>query len=121
MAPDASYSQAIEPAKKYDIADLIKDVKDKIFEHSHFGLRSLTKVFNAIDKNGNKQLDCDELICGLGEFGISVSREEGEQVLNYFDANHNGTIDFSEFLRALRVSIQFSFNNLFFKNIGWRS
>lgn len=62
LAPDASQCQPMEEAHKYDVADLIKDVKDKIYEHSHFGLRSLTKVFKALDKNGNNQLDCDELI-----------------------------------------------------------
>lgn len=38
----------------------------------------------------------------LGNYGISVSREEAEQVLTYFDADHNGTVDFTEFLKALR-------------------
>ena len=47
-------------------------------------------------------LDCEDFRCGLGEFGISISKEEAEQVLNYFDADHNGSVDFTEFLRALR-------------------
>jgi len=38
-APDASYARPIEDLAKFDVNDLIKDLKAKIFEKSCFGVR----------------------------------------------------------------------------------
>jgi Ca2+-binding EF-hand superfamily protein len=40
------------------------------------------------------------------EYGISLSKEEGQQVLKHFDKDGNGQVDFSEFLSSLGYSEQ---------------
>ena len=56
-----------------------------------------------MDNNGNKLLDVDDFRWGLKDFGILISKEEAQQVLDHFDRDRNGVVDYNEFLRAIRV------------------
>lgn len=56
-----------------------------------------------MDNNGNHMLDVDDFRWGLRDYGIVISKEESQQVLQYFDRDGNGQVDFNEFLRALKV------------------
>lgn len=38
------------------------------------------------------------------DYGVSVSKEEAAEILNHFDKNGDGRVDFDEFLVTLRVS-----------------
>ena len=58
-----------------------------------------------MDDNGNHQLDVDDFRWGLIDFGIQISKEEASQVLTAFDRDGNGTVDFNEFLVAIRGEI----------------
>ena len=49
-------------------------------------------------------LDVDDFRWGLIDYGISITKEEAVMVLDHFDRDKNGQVDFNEFLRALRVS-----------------
>lgn len=69
-APDASYSRAIEDLQKFEIGDLVKDLKAKILERSPFGVRGLARIFKAMDVKGDKSLDVDDFRWGLMDFGI---------------------------------------------------
>jgi len=68
------------------------------------GIRGIGRIFKAMDDNGNGQLDVDDFRWGLYDYGITVSKEEAVKVLNHFDRDGNGTVDFNEFLRAIKVS-----------------
>ena len=57
-----------------------------------------------MDDNGNHMLDVDDFRWGLIDYGISITKEEAVMVLDHFDRDKNGQVDFNEFLRALRVS-----------------
>lgn len=72
---------------------------------SAFGIRGLARIFKAMDENGNKKLECDDFRWGLMDYGVSVSKEEAAEILNHFDKNGDGKVDFDEFLGTLRVSI----------------
>lgn len=52
---------------------------------------------------GDRKLDRDELKVGLQEYGLVLSDREVDTVLNAFDKNKDGKIDFDEFLRGIRV------------------
>ena len=117
-APDASYARPIAELAKFDVADLLKDIKAKIFQKSSFGIRSLQRIFRAMDQNGNCKLECDDFRWGLMDFGIQVTPEEAQEILNHFDTDKNGVVDFQEFLRCLKVSIYKFFFQLIIFNIG---
>ena len=70
-------------------------------------MRGLTKIFKAMDSSGNNKLECEEFRNGLGEFGISITQEDAQMMMNRLDSNHDGSVDFQEFLRALKVSFSF--------------
>lgn len=101
-APDASYARAIEDLEKFEISDLITDIKRKILERSSFGIRGIARIFKAMDDNGNRNLDVDDFRWGLIDFGISVSKEEAAEILVHFDKDKNGSVNFDEFLRAVK-------------------
>ena len=56
-----------------------------------------------MDENGNKCLDVDDFRWGLKDYGITISKEEAQQIVQSFDRNGDGNVDFNEFLRALKV------------------
>lgn len=101
-APDPSYSVPLEGDEEYTIEDLMRDIKNRLLERSSFGIRGLGRIFRAMDDNGNHQLDIDDFRWGLIDFGITITKEEAQQILKYVDRDGNGTIDFDEFMRFLR-------------------
>ena len=50
-------------------------------------------------------LDVDDFRWGLIDYGIQINKEEATKVLEHFDKDKNGQVDFDEFLSALRVII----------------
>ena len=56
-----------------------------------------------MDNNGNRQLDARELQYGLGDMGISLDEEQLTTVLKFFDRDGSGSVNYDEFLRAIRV------------------
>ena len=117
-APDASYARQIGDLQKFDIQDLIKDIKAKILQRSGFGIRGLARIFKAMDENGNKNLDVDDFRWGLMDYGISITKDEGAEIMTHFDRDKNGSVNFDEFLVALRVSIFQKFNFTTFYILG---
>lgn len=57
-----------------------------------------------MDDDNNRSLDLKEFLKGLNDYGISINKEEATAVFQHFDRDGSGTIDFDEFLIALRVS-----------------
>ena len=102
-SPSPQYAVPIDELNKFTIEDLIKEIKSKIIERSANGIRGISRIFAAMDNNGNKTLDVDDFRWGLKDYGISISKEEAQQVLDHFDRDRNGVVDYNEFLRALRV------------------
>jgi hypothetical protein len=104
-APDASFSKAIEELHKFSIEDLIAEIKAKILERSAGGIKGIARIFRAMDDNGNAQLDCDDFRWGFIDYGFNLSKEEAAKVMEQFDHNKDGTVNFDEFLRFLKVSV----------------
>ncbi len=61
-------------------------------------------MFRILDNNGNRQLDFNELMWGLKDFGVSLDEEQARTILSSFDRDRSGTVNYDEFLRAIRVS-----------------
>ena len=70
-----------------------------------------------MDDDGNRKLSADEFRKGVEEYGLQFSRLEIAELFRTMDIDQNGSIDYEEFLRRLRVScfvrlftIQFDFD-----------
>lgn len=60
-----------------------------------------------MDDDGNKTLDVKEFAKGLHDYGVYLETDHVKEVFLKFDKDGSGTIDFDEFLKALRVGISF--------------
>jgi Ca2+-binding EF-hand superfamily protein len=62
-------------------------------------------MFRIIDDDGGRSLSMDEFIKGCHDFGATLGKNELTALFKSMDVNDSGTIDFEEFLIALRVSV----------------
>ena len=85
-----------------DLVDCEGGVADSSTEIHAFEpaeLKQLQRVFNSVDDDGSGELDYDELARVLEKWGLeNVSDADVEQLVNRFDVNKNGKLDFDEFL-----------------------
>tara|TARA_B110000503_G_scaffold138319_1_gene224285 strand:- start:765 stop:1292 length:528 start_codon:yes stop_codon:yes gene_type:complete len=65
-------------------------------------VRGLGRVFKAMDDNGNRKLDANEFYNGLNECGCSLTKEEMDCLLDHFDTDRDGCVNFNEFLVGIR-------------------
>jgi len=65
-------------------------------------IRGLGRIFRILDDNRNRQIEKKELQWGLKDFDIHLSEEQIDVLVKHFDRDGSGTVDFDEFLRALR-------------------
>lgn len=75
-------------------------------------------MFRVIDDSGNRVLDYNEFIKGCHDYGIPLSKDEIAEAFKTMDRNQSGSIDFDEFLVALRVrKVVFSFTFMPFSRL----
>lgn len=55
-----------------------------------------------MDANKNRNLDVSELEGGLRLIGINLNEDQCAALLKHFDKDGSGTINFNEFLVAIR-------------------
>ena len=65
-------------------------------------LNNLKSIFNQLDQNGDGQLQLDEIHNGLKQaFGdVKGNMHIFSDILEALDRNHNGVVDYTEFLTA---------------------
>ena len=61
-------------------------------------IKNMKKEFLSFDADGDGTISAEELAGVLKSFGDEVSEEEVRKVINHFDIDQNGTIEFHEFL-----------------------
>ena len=57
-----------------------------------------------MDRNGNGNLDVEDFRWGFIDLGFNLTQEEAKQLLEHFDKDKNGSVNFVEFLHAIKVS-----------------
>jgi Ca2+-binding EF-hand superfamily protein len=56
-----------------------------------------------MDDDKNRKLSVEEFQKGVSEYGLNFSKAEVGELFRAIDVDQNGSIDFDEFLRRLRV------------------
>lgn len=113
-APDASYARPIEDLTKFDIHDFMKDIRAKILDKSCFGIKTLHRIYQAMDSRGDHKVEVDDFRWGLLDYGIQISKEEAQECQTHFDNDNCGKINFAEFIKELMVSKSLSIIHSFF-------
>ena len=82
---------------------ILQRVRDQIFARGAKTIRGLGRTFRALDSyDGNKKVDRNEFLVGLKENGVQITKDEANILLEFIDTNRDGTVDFDEFLVAMR-------------------
>ena len=102
LASEPSASEPIAEAPRYDGAQMMQDIKDTLKQRGAMMIRGIGRVFRILDDNRNRQLDKNELMWGLKDFDIHLSDEQVGVLIKHFDRDGSGTVNFDEFLVALR-------------------
>jgi hypothetical protein len=63
------------------------------------------RLFRVMDDDRNRKLSFDEFKKGVDEYGLNLSRDEVQYLFKQFDTDHDGSINYEEFLQRLRVGI----------------
>ena len=75
-APNASYAAPIEELHKFNIEDLIAEVKAKLLDRSSGGIKGIARIFKAMDDTGDRKLDVDDFRWGFIDYGFNLTKEE---------------------------------------------
>jgi len=81
---------------------MIQDIKETLKSRGAMSIRGIGRVFRILDDNRNRQLDLNELMWGLKDFDIHLSEEQCQVLITHFDRDNSGSVNFDEFIRALR-------------------
>lgn len=81
---------------------LMEKLKMVLKSRGDQGYTSLQRVFEDMDKDGNRSLSIIELKHAMRNLDIVVTEPELRRLFEFFDKDKNGTIDYSEFVGGLR-------------------
>lgn len=66
------------------------------------GIKGFSRQFRIMDDNGDKKLSKYEFTKGCHDFGLDMDDEEINALFTSFDKDNSGSLEFNEFLVALR-------------------
>ena len=118
-------NKLIDNLMKYRSDNILRCAVIALLVHNSIQLNQAhdaVKLFNQIDKNGDGKISKDELFNGLQPYKKEISddelRKQVDIIFNNIDSDHNGYLEYEEFVRAaidkdhfLSVNfLQFAFN-----------
>ncbi|XP_046336577.1 calmodulin-like [Haliotis rufescens] len=66
-----------------------------------------TAIFKKFDRDGDGQIDADELASALSTFSkTTISRERASRIIDDNDTNRNGTIEINEFIAFMSIMLK---------------
>lgn len=101
---------AADPSAAVDTRDLkamtpeyvLAKTKETIAKRGAYAFRGLARAFRIMDDRGDGNLDREDFKWGLHDYGVHLTDEEFELVLDAYDRDNSGLISLTEFLAATR-------------------
>jgi Ca2+-binding EF-hand superfamily protein len=84
------------------VADVVRVVREKLKERGTDSIRALGIFFRNMDNNHSLTLDKEEFKYGLQDYGLQLTSQELQTLVDYFDIYRDGLISYDEFLVAIR-------------------
>ena len=85
------------------VLQVINKAKDIINKRGVESIRSTGRIFRQFSSyDGKDKVNKDDFLFGMRESGINLPKEDQDVILNFFEKDHDGMINFTEFLIALR-------------------
>jgi len=87
----------------YTFYEIIQFIKDTLDKKGVDKVRSLGKLFRQMESfNGTSKVNKDEFLAGLRDQGVSLQKLHQEVVVEFYNQEKDGNIDFVAFLKDLR-------------------
>jgi Ca2+-binding EF-hand superfamily protein len=86
----------------YNPEELIKRFRDKLISRGARGIIGLQRLFKIMDDDYSKSLNEYEFSKAIKDFRIDIPDEALHIIFSVFDVNRDGTVQYDEFLRAVR-------------------
>merc|ERR1719428_1366696 len=81
---------------------LLDQVRKSVRQHGAVGISGIGRKFRIVDDSGDGHIDAEEFKKAMCELGFKYSDAELTMLYKYFDDNNDGTINYDEFLGAVR-------------------
>jgi len=85
------------------LPQVLQQLKTAIKARGAIGIIGMGRIFRIMDDDGSKSLNMAEFKKAMKEYGLSFTEIQLNQLFAYFDKDKSGSIDYEEFLQALRV------------------
>jgi len=95
-------SQIHEKSPEEDPYAMMELFKDKLKARGARGMIGLQRIFKIMDDDGSLTLSMPEFVKAIKDFRMGISEDSVPALFDAFDTNHDGTINYDEFLRAVR-------------------
>lgn len=102
LSNDPSTMMAVEEPYAQSAEEVMAEIKAALLGRGSMTIRGIGRVFRILDDNRNRQLEVNELLWGLKDFGVTLSEAQVKALISAFDRDGSNSISFDEFLRALR-------------------
>ncbi len=85
---------------------LVEDIRAQCMSKGLSGIKGLAVLFRGLDRDYSKKISFREFGEGMSRYGINIEQADIKLVFSHFDKDHNGHVDFAEFLFQLRPPLK---------------
>ena len=75
LSTDPSAAEPVDPPPVYTADAIMADIKATLLRRGSMAIRGIGRVFRILDDNRNRQVDLNELMWGLKDFGIYLNED----------------------------------------------
>jgi len=83
----------------------IDKFRTKVLARGGGGIKGIGRTFRIYDDDGSKNLNFEEFLKGVNDYGIAITKGEAKEVFDEFDNDGSGEVSIDEFLIGLRGNL----------------